>query len=68
MARKVWHDDFTGLWSRVRPVKKTQTHKASGDDQVPHPGSGHPAGCTLGIVERNRKARREKWALRLGGS
>lgn len=62
MARRVWDGDFASIWfgfrnpldRRVRRPDLTRS-KTGPVEAGEKPGS---------IVERNRRARREKWALR----
>ena len=60
MARKIWQGDFVWLWFGRRPHRQGER---SSPPRVPNDAKAddHP----LGIVERNRLARQEKWALKL---
>ena len=61
MARRFWDSEFAGHWFGFRNSR---------DLRVRRPLPPRPRGApdleaeSPGIVERNRRARREKWALR----
>ncbi|MEM7222777.1 MAG: hypothetical protein AAF495_07360 [Pseudomonadota bacterium] len=64
MTRKIWDDDFTGCWPSEGSASGASEREARPDESRAEVA---PAGeASLGIVERNRRARREKWALRMG--
>ena len=60
MTRKIWQSDFAGLWFGGAPARKAAKPCAPASE-TENEAEAKP----LGIVERNRRARREKWALRL---
>ncbi len=68
MARRIWQSDFARLWFGLQSAVDTHAdvgrgrngHDPSSSTLTPLPGPGRP----LGIVERNRLARRHKWALK----
>ena len=64
MARRIWQSDFARLWFGLRggTVPRGGVGKGRTGDHLSTSASG-PA-RPLGIVERNRLARRHKWALK----
>ena len=64
MARHIWQSDFARLWFGLRSGTRVRVGKVrNGPDPYTarsDPGAARP----LGIVERNRLARRHKWALK----
>ena len=68
MARRIWQSDFARLWFGLRGATDTRVdvgkgrigHDPCASTSATLPGPGRP----LGIVERNRLARRQKWALK----
>ena len=65
MARRLWQGDFARLWFGARAPRPSPKPR-SGGDEAGEGGQTPPAGDRpLGIVERDRRARREKWALRM---
>ena len=66
MARHIWRSDFADLWFGLRSGRGPRVGGGkgqNGDDtsaSMSAPGPARP----LGIVERNRLARRHKWALK----
>ncbi len=61
MARRFWDSDFAGLWFGLRNPRDLRVRKPL----PPRPqGAADLEAKPPGIVERNRRARREKWALR----
>ena len=68
MARRIWQRDFARLWFGKRSAMDTRVdvgkgrigHDPCSSTSAPPPGPGR----ALGIVERNRLARRQNWALK----
>ncbi len=64
MARHIWQSDFARLWFGLRSSTRAGVGKGrNGHDPCTSskgPGPARP----LGIVERNRLARRHRWALK----
>lgn len=72
MARRIWHGEFARFWfgfdggveARIAAGRARLRR-----DRAPAAGKqARKADPPLGIVERNRLARREKWALRNPGA
>ncbi len=63
MARRFWDADLAGLWFGFRNPRDLRVRKP-----LPprHQGAASLEAKPPGIVERNRRAKREAWALKAG--
>lgn len=68
MARHIWQSDFAHFWFGFRSSLDSRMAagrvRAGGEAAQPDGGPLQTPDRPLGIVERNRRAQREKWALR----
>ena len=68
MARHIWQGDFARFWFGFRSMLDSRLAagqaRAGGEAVAPDGGPLQSPDRPLGIVARNRRAQREKWALR----
>ena len=64
MARWIWQGDFAGCWFGAERDNGGRPEKDAAEPEPAATAPQGPAREPLGIVERDRRARREKWALK----